>query len=69
MADEEKRQFNILLDFLPEGSYTATIWQDAVDAIVDPTHLDKFELLVDRNTVIEAKLAPAGGHVMVIREN
>jgi len=66
MTDMEARKLTIPLDFLGEGSYRATIWKDAGNSEVDPTNLEKEVIDVDKTSVIEALLAPGGGHVVHI---
>ena len=56
------------MDFLEEGAYIAHIWEDAADADKLPDRLNKREIKVDKSTVIDAKLAPGGGHVIHIRQ-
>jgi alpha-glucosidase len=66
MTDIEARTLSIPLDFLGEGSYRATIWKDAGNSEADPTNLEKEVIDVDKTSVIEALLAPGGGHVVHI---
>ena len=66
MTDEDARTLTIPLDFLGEGSYEATIWKDAPDP--NPTRLEKEIMQVDQDTVLEAVMAPGGGHVVHIRK-
>ena len=68
MTDEAGRTLSIPLDFLGEGSFEATIWKDAADAGAHPTRLEKETVRVDQDTVLEAVLAPAGGHVVYIKK-
>jgi alpha-glucosidase len=68
MTDEDGRTLAIPLDFLGEGSYEATLWKDAPDADQHPTRLEKEVMLVDQDTVLEAVMAPGGGHVVHIRK-
>ena len=66
MTDEQGRNLSIPLDLLGEGNYQATIWKDAVDAGIHPTRLEKEVVFVDQDTVLEASMAPGGGHVIHI---
>jgi alpha-glucosidase len=68
MTDETGRTLAIPLDFLGEGSFEATIWEDAADADSHPTRLVKETVRVDQDTVLEAVMAPAGGHVVHIKK-
>ena len=61
--------FKIALDFLEEGSYTASIWKDAEDADIEPTHLEKVEMEVTSETVIEGSMALGGGQVIYLKKN
>ncbi len=67
MTDWNARSLPIALDFLADGKYTATIWEDADDADKVPDHLNKRKTEVDKTSVIDANLAPGGGHVVHIR--
>jgi alpha-glucosidase len=67
MTGKEGRTLNIPLDFLGDGSFEAHIWSDSEDADVQPTSLVKETRSVSRESVIEAVMAPAGGHVVHIR--
>ena len=67
MTDMDERILSIPLDFLNEGTYEATIWKDASDSFENPTHLETETIQVDKTSVIEAVLMPAGGHVVHIK--
>jgi alpha-glucosidase len=69
MTDEQGRTLSIPLDFLGEGSFEASIWKDAADADVNPASLEKEVVAVDQDTVLEAVMAPGGGHVIHIIKN
>jgi alpha-glucosidase len=56
-----------LSGLLSEGRYTAEIWSDAPDAARNPKNTVKEMRTVTRATVIRARLAPAGGEVVVLR--
>ncbi len=68
MTDANARQLDIPLDFLEEGPYTATVWQDAGDADLNPANLQKLEMEVDQSAVLKANLAPAGGQVIWLQK-
>ena len=69
VTNEEARTFDIDLSFLPKGrQYMATVFSDT-----DSTHYINDRLAykieqrtVDAGSVIKAKLAPGGGHCMII---
>ncbi|MFC2116691.1 glycoside hydrolase family 97 protein [Bacteroidota bacterium] len=67
MTDLTGRTLSIPLDFLEEGDYTANIWKDSEDAGVNPVNLVKETVKVSPSTVIEAIMAPGGGHVIHIK--
>ncbi|MDW8131060.1 MAG: glycoside hydrolase family 97 catalytic domain-containing protein [Bryobacterales bacterium] len=53
---------------LPPGRrYAAEIWADAPDAAVNPKHTVRTTQTVTAATRLRARLAPAGGHVVVLR--
>ncbi|MFC1498885.1 glycoside hydrolase family 97 C-terminal domain-containing protein, partial [Verrucomicrobiota bacterium] len=68
-TSEEKREIRIPLDFLDAGEYTASIFEDAADA----HYTDNREAYTKRvqkvtaKDVITAKLAPGGGHCMILK--
>lgn len=67
MCDANGRDLEIPLDFLEDGNFEATVWKDSEDADVRPANLVRESVIVNKNSLIEAKLAPGGGHVMHIR--
>ena len=67
MTDMDARTLSIPLEFLEDRTYEATIWKDAPDSYENPTHLEKDIIEVDRKSVIEAALGPAGGHVVHLK--
>ena len=67
MTDWDEREIDIPLDFLGEGSYTATVWRDGDDANTNPTSLIREEIDVDMTTILRAQLAKGGGHVIYLR--
>ena len=64
MTDGNARNLEIPLDFLDPGTYSATIWQDGEDAGENPTSHTREEMEVDSGDIIEAWLAPGGGHAV-----
>jgi len=65
----EAREIEIPLGrILPAGrTYTAEIWADAPDAAVQPKNTVRTTQRVTADTRLRARLAPAGGHVIVLR--
>ena len=68
-TDENARTLGIPLDFLGEGTFQATLYEDAPDAHWQ-TNREAYNVRrqdVTAKDVIEARLAPGGGHCMLIR--
>jgi len=62
MTDEDPRDIQIPLDFLPENwTYTAHIYRDGLDADVRPEHVVVEEREVDATVTLSASLANGGG--------
>jgi hypothetical protein len=72
ITDEHARSSSVKLDFLDAGKkYTATIYRDAANADWknNPEAYTIEKITVDRNTVLQLKLAPGGGTaVSIIRQ-
>lgn len=67
MSNEEAREQSFTLDFLEEGTYSATIWRDAEDAGSYPAHLENEELPdLNRESIIQVKMEKGGGFVMIV---
>jgi alpha-glucosidase len=67
VTDEYARQFDVSLTFLEDGVvYTAEIYADAFGADWEtrPTEITISEREVDRDTVLEVRLAPGGGQAV-----
>jgi len=62
----DARTVKVPLSFLGEGKYTAEIYADAADAGTVATHTEFTKQSVDRNTVLDVKMAPGGGHAIWI---
>ncbi len=64
ITNHQSRTISKVLDFLPDGNYTAEIYSDA--ASVDPNlnHLVKVKKQVNKQTVMDMLLASGGGQVM-----
>ena len=64
-TNEEERTLPISLDFLDEGQkYAATVYEDAPDAHYQ-TNREAYrvrKLQVTRDTTVDARMAPGGGH-------
>ena len=62
----DARTVQVPLSFLGEGKYTAEIYADAPDAGTDATHTTFTKQEVDRSTVLQVMMAPAGGNAIWI---
>lgn len=62
----DARTVKVPLIFLSDGKYVAEIYADAADADTRATHTDFKKQSVDRNTVLELRMAPGGGNAMWI---
>ena len=71
ITDENARNFSVKLDFLQAGKkYNATIYADAADAHWEknPGATNITEQIVDKNTVLNLKLAAGGGTAISLKE-
>jgi alpha-glucosidase len=68
-TDDNARELNIPLDFLGKGAFEAVIFEDAPDAHWQTNREAYFvrKQRVKSSDVVIAKLAPGGGHCMLIR--
>ncbi len=62
----DARTMKVPLTFLGNGKYTAEIYADAADAGTNATYTDFAKQSVDRNTVLDVKMAPGGGNAIWI---
>jgi alpha-glucosidase len=60
-------EFDIPLEFLGPGEYTAESWRDAPDAAENPTHTVMERARVNRATILKARLVSGGGEAVRIR--
>ncbi|QDU88023.1 Retaining alpha-galactosidase precursor [Pirellulimonas nuda] len=69
VTNEQPRTLDLSLDFLEPGrKYTATLYEDAPDSHFQ-TNREAYrirQIPVDQKSVISAKLAPGGGHCMIL---
>lgn len=68
IANNNKQQVDISLDFLPAGKYKATIYNDASDVDVNPNQLVKIENTVNKTMSIKISLAAGGGNLMILHK-
>lgn len=62
----DARTVKVPLNFLGDGKFTAEIYADAADAGTVATHTEFTKQSVDRNTVLEVKMATGGGNAVWI---
>ena len=67
LNNSRARTLELSLDFLGEGTYTATIFRDAEDADLNPNHLIREVRQVRRTDTIRLPLAAEGGAALLIR--
>ena len=69
ITNNNSREINIDLRFLPQGKYNAEIFSDAPDADENANHLIKEIKIADRNTTLNIKLAPGGGNMIILTKS
>src|SRR5688572_1810244 len=67
ITNNDPREVNIDLKFLPAGKYEAEIYADAADAHENANHLTKEKKIVDKNTRLKLTLAPGGGNMIILK--
>jgi alpha-glucosidase len=63
LTNEQAREIAVPLDFLGDGQWKVTVWQDGADAAQNAEDLATEELTVSAGDTLTLKLAPAGGSV------
>ena len=69
ITDEEARDFDVKLDFLPADKYEMTIYKDAPDAHWEKNPM-KYEIekrTINKKDVLKLKLAPGGGTAIILK--
>ncbi|KAF0143063.1 MAG: alpha-glucosidase [Stygiobacter sp.] len=61
MTDDKARDFTVDFSFLDEGSYSADIWQDGINADRNGNDFKKISVEVNKATKLNIHLAPGGG--------
>ena len=64
MTNEEAREFNINLSFLDDGTYSAEIIEDGINADRHAEDYRKITRTVSKTDSLAVKLAPSGGWAM-----
>jgi alpha-glucosidase len=67
ITNHESRTITHVLDFLPDGNYSAEIYSDAPVTDHNLNHLVKVVKLVNKRTVMNMVLAPGGGQSMRLK--
>ena len=70
VTDENAREFDISLDFLPEGTFAATLYADAPDAhyLTNPQAYSITETNVSSADSIHVRMAPGGGFAISFKQ-
>ncbi|MGN1215735.1 MAG: glycoside hydrolase family 97 protein [Candidatus Cryptobacteroides sp.] len=70
VTDENAREFDIPLDFLPGGTFTAKLYADAPDAhyLTNPQAYSITELTVSSADSIHVRMAPGGGFAISFKQ-
>lgn len=69
MSDEEARNFSFTLNFLDEGKYEATFWEDdSVETEKDPKKLKKSTIILDNNKQLDMNMIRGGGFVIHLKK-
>ncbi|MDP2037865.1 MAG: glycoside hydrolase family 97 C-terminal domain-containing protein [Ignavibacteria bacterium] len=61
MTDDKARDFNVDFSFLNDGTYTADVWQDGINADRNGNDFKKISVEVNKETKLNIHLAPGGG--------
>jgi alpha-glucosidase len=61
MTNWTPRMIEVPLNFLGAGAYTADIYEDSVDADVNPKHVHMRQETVHKGQTLTLKLASGGG--------
>jgi alpha-glucosidase len=64
LTNWDPRELDLPLSFLGGGNYTAEIYADVPDADTHPQNIHIEKQIVDRNSLLHAKLAPGGGYAV-----
>lgn len=66
MNDWTPRDFQLELNFLPEGNFKATIYKDGINADKNPIDFKVEEKTVTNSSTLDIHLASGGGYIMVL---
>jgi len=65
ISDRNARELSVPLDFLGQGNWKVTLWEDAPDCDQNAEHLIKNEKTSRSSDKLQLKLAPSGGIVAI----
>jgi glucan 1,4-alpha-glucosidase len=70
ITDEEGRDFDLKLDFLPADKYEMTIYKDAPDADwkKNPMKYEIEKRTMNKKDILKLKLAPGGGCAIILKQ-
>lgn len=68
ITNHEPRELNVPLTFLDKGNYTAEIYSDANDVLMNPNNLIKEIKQVTNKDMVTLKIASGGGEVIRIKK-
>ena len=63
MNNSKEKTITVNTDFLAKGKYSIQIWQDDIDANVNPQHLQKLTKAISSGDKLKVKMAIGGGYV------
>ncbi len=64
ITNGKSKSLNISFSFLPDENFNATIYSDAADVAIDPNHIQKTQLQVNKSSHFLLNLATGGGAVI-----
>lgn len=67
MTDDNARTLDLPLNFLGDGDYNVTIWEDGPGADRMPTRVTKSQTTATAQDVLQADMAPRGGTAIVLQ--
>jgi alpha-glucosidase len=69
ITNNDEREINLNLGFLPTGKYKAEIYSDAADANENADHLIRQIREIDKTAVLNLSLAPGGGNIIILNRS
>ena len=68
MTNWTEREITVSLDFLGEGNYQMTSWEDGINADRNATDFAVRKKLVNKNNTLTVKMASGGGFTAILRK-